>query len=453
MTSLLLSTFRLQQILLRYPLARCYWIAFSGGMDSHVLLHLCACLRDEQEEPLKFHAVHVHHGLQKAADVWVAHCAKVCRDLNMSFTAIQVDASAKPGESPEEMARLARYTALRGHMLQNDIVLTAQHLDDQAETLLLQLVRGAGLAGLAGMPEYMPLGHGFLFRPLLKFPRNELWTYAVEKGLSWIDDPSNVNTQFDRNFLRQEIIPKLEERWPSINKALSRSAGLCAEAQEQLRDLSKDLYRSALNADGQSLKVSVLQNFRVTDQRLVLREWLRMQGFRMPSQVITERILQEVLLARPDKMPIVSWSQGQVRRYRDAIFLLSVHSRFEKSAVLDWDGYKCLQLPDENGELSAETAISDGVALESWQKGSITVRYRQGGERCRLVGRRGTHELKKLFQEAGILPWMRERVPLIYISGELAVVAGIWVCEPFAGKAGEPQIKLIWRTESVNTQP
>ena len=196
MTTPPLSPLTLHQILLRHPPAPCYWIAYSGGMDSHVLLHLCARLRGNSENDVPssplckrgvrgdFHAVHVHHGLQASADAWAAHCSKVCSDLHVPVLTVRVDARANPGDSPEEVARRARYMALREHMAENDIVLTAQHRDDQAETLLLQLMRGAGLAGLAAMPEFAPLAPGFLLRPLLNFSRQELRAYALSNGLN-----------------------------------------------------------------------------------------------------------------------------------------------------------------------------------------------------------------------------------------------------------------------------
>ena len=446
MSATSLSALILQHILLRYPAPR-YWIAYSGGMDSHVLLHLCAKLKATQEQALQFHAVHVHHGLQPAADAWTGHCAQVCGEMSLPFALVKVDARAKPGESPEEVARRARYAALSGCLGANDIILTAQHRDDQAETLLLQLVRGAGLAGLAAMPEFAPLPPGFLLRPLLTFSRADLRAYAVEHGLNWIEDTSNEDTAFDRNFLRRVIIPKLEQRWPGLSKALARTAGHCAEAQQQLVDLSKDLCRTALNADGQSLSVNALRDFPSADQRLVLREWLRMRGFRMPSQAVIARILQEVLPAKPDKMPLVAWSEGEVRRYRDGLYVLPVRECFDPSTVLAWDGTGILELPDGNGTLSAQPTTGPGISGDMWRREKISIGYRQGGERCRLPGRSGTHALKKLLQEAGIPPWQRERIPLAYLNGELAAIAGYWVCEPYAGHAGADNIALLWQSE------
>ncbi|MDD5035164.1 MAG: tRNA lysidine(34) synthetase TilS [Methylococcaceae bacterium] len=435
----------LRRILLRHPHVPCYWIAYSGGLDSHVLLHLCAHLRDEEKHPARFRAIHIHHGLQQDADAWSEHCAEVCRGLDMPFLAVRVDAHAGPGDSPEEAARTARYRAIRAQLAEGDAVLTAQHRDDQAETLLIQLMRGAGLAGLAAMPECAPFEPGLLLRPLLGFSRAQLREYGKLHGLHWIEDPSNEDLAYDRNFLRHEIIPLLEQRWPGLKKALARSAGHCAEAQRQWVRLADDLCRSVLDQDGQCLNLAKLRDFQEADQRLVLREWMRSRGYRMPSQAVIERILREILPAREDKTPAVSWREGEVRRYRNALYLLPPLPAFDASAELDWDGIVPLALPGNNGELSAYATEKPGISADAWQRGKITLRYRQGGERCRLAGRSGNHELKKLFQEAGVLPWLRERIPLIYIDGELAAVASWWTCQPYAGKAGESHIALNWR--------
>jgi len=442
MSALPLAPANLQAILLRHPAPR-YWIAYSGGLDSHVLLHLCAELR--QTANLHFRAVHVHHGLQTQADAWSEHCAAICRQLGVDYLGLNIDARAKPGESPEEAARRARYAAIQAHLAEGDIVLTAQHRDDQAETLLLQLLRGAGLAGLAAMPEIAPLEPGFLLRPLLGYAREELRRYALENRLRWIEDPSNQDSAYDRNFLRNDIIPRLERRWPGLKKNLARSAGHCAEAQRQLGELAADLCRSALRPDGASLSVGTLRSFKPADQRLVLREWIRMRGFRMPSQAVVERILQEALPARLDKTPLVGWREGEVRRYRDGLHLLPPLPAFDASWVSGWDGLAPLELPGGNGQLAAIANQPKGIDAGLWARGPITVRYRQGGERCRLPGRSGSHDIKKLFQEQGVAPWLRERAPLVFINGELAAVAGWWVCEPFAGPPGGNNIGLAWR--------
>lgn len=425
-----------------------YWIAYSGGLDSHVLLHLCAWLREQTPGGPAFTAVHVHHGLHLQADAWAAHCERTCRDLNIPFFLLTVAACSKPGESPEEAARSARYRALQSLISPGETVLTAQHRDDQAETLLLQLMRGAGLAGLSAMPEYAEFGRGFLMRPLLHHSRQELQTYAQAHDLKWIEDPSNLDLGYDRNFLRHRVIPLLEERWPGLNKALGRTAGHCAEAQRLLKDLAADLCQAVRRPEG-GLGVERLKSLRASDQRLVLRSWLHDAGYRMPPAVILERILHEVLPAAPDRMPKVTWSEGEVRRYRDGLFALRPRPPLDPAAVMPWDGSSVLELPADNGSLGVSMGVGAGVDPRRWKRDSITVRYRRGGEACRLTGRTGAHTLKKLFQEAGIPPWLRERAPLIYVGEELAAVAGWWVCEPFAAGPDESGIVIRWRSRDA----
>jgi len=208
-------------------------IAYSGGLDSHVLLHAVAAMRAELTG-CEFIAVHINHGLSEKAGQWTKHCANQCEVLNITFAHINVDAKNKTGESPEAVAREVRYQAFREFMQPGDCLLTAHHQDDQAETLLIQLLRGAGPRGLAAMPYYSDFAEGWHARPLLNFSRDELHEYAQQtfsqNQSAWIDDESNSDTRFDRNFLRHEIIPKLKARFPGMAATLSRSAGLCAEA-------------------------------------------------------------------------------------------------------------------------------------------------------------------------------------------------------------------------------
>jgi tRNA(Ile)-lysidine synthase len=439
-----LSSPALRQILARHPPSPCYWIAYSGGLDSRVLLHLCAELKRQQPD-LNFAAVHVHHGLQAAAEAWTEHCRTTCLADGLPFRLLRVDARPQPGQSPEEAARTARYQALRATLSAGDTLLTAQHQDDQAETLLLQLLRGAGLAGLAAMPERADFEPGFLLRPLLGFSRRELREYAEEQRLAWIEDPSNRDLGYDRNFIRHQVVPLLAQRWPAVNATLSRTARHCAEAQDTLAALARDLFKAVLNPARNTLLADRLLGLSETDRRLVVREWLKASGLRMPSARVLEQVLKEALGARSDRNPVVRWSEGEIRRYRNELYLLAPARPFDTSTVLAWDGESALPLPDNNGELAAIAVDGPGIALDAWRAGAITVRYRCGGEICRPFGRQGSHELKKLFQEAGIPPWVRERTPLIYIDDRLAAVGEWWICETFAGQAHGRNIAIRWR--------
>ncbi|MGX2039689.1 tRNA lysidine(34) synthetase TilS [Methylocaldum sp. MU1018] len=439
-----LSAETLDRILARQSPALRYWIGYSGGLDSQVLLHLCAGLKARHPD-FEFTAAHVHHGLQASADEWAEFCEATCRTLGIPFRLLSVDAAAKPGESPEEAARNARYDALRALLSESEVLLTAQHRDDQAETVLLQLLRGAGIAGLAAMPERTALGPGFLLRPLLSFSRRQLREYAQAHGLTWIEDPSNRDLSYDRNFIRHEVLPLLEKRWPASRDSLARTARHCAEAQALLNSLAEDLLKSVIHPERNTLILDRLRDCAEPDRRLILREWLRSGGFRMPSTRILERASKETLNARPDRNPTIRWSEGEIRRYRGELFLMPAAPPFHPHEIIPWDGAATLHLPDGNGELGATPEKRQGISLAAWRSGKITVRYRQGGESLRLPGREGSHDLKKLFQEAGIPPWIRERTPLIYIDDELATVAGWWVSDACAGKPKDCNMVIRWR--------
>lgn len=416
-----------------------YWIGYSGGLDSHVLLHLCARLQQNG----RFAAVHVHHGLQPQAESWAESCAEICAKLGLPFQLLRVNAKPQPGASPEEVARNARYAAF-AELLgdNNEALLTAQHADDQAETLLLQLLRGAGLAGLAGMPDSMPLGRGKLLRPLLAWSRSDIQAYAKNHGLHWIEDPSNQDISFDRNFVRHQVMPLLVSRWPSAGSTLARSAQHCAEAQQQLNRLADDLLLAA-DRDNR-LSVAQLCQWQAPEQRLVLRHWLKNLGFRAPSTAVLQRIIAEVLLAAADRNPRVAWREGEVRRYRDNLYALHPLPAIDSKAVYAWDGRQPLVLPG-NGVLHTDVAVGRGIHAECLN-GALEIRYRQGGERCRIAGRAGGHTLKKLFQEAQqVPPWARQRVPLLYIDDQLAAVGDLWVCQPFAGG----DIRLCWNEHGL----
>ncbi|MGZ8217778.1 tRNA lysidine(34) synthetase TilS [Methylomagnum sp.] len=462
-----LSGAALARILARHPPSPVYWIAYSGGLDSRVLLRLCAELRGNDcrsgfsptpshdwtgrakarpttPGPYNFAAVHVHHGLQAAADGWAEQCRAVCEAENIPFRLLRVDARPQPGQSPEEAARAARYQALRSIMRPGDTLLTAQHRDDQAETLLLQLLRGAGLAGLAAMPERAEFEPGFLLRPLLGFSRRELREYAEFHRLDWAEDPSNQDVGYDRNFIRHRVMPLLTERWPAAAETLSRSAGHCAEAHATLTALARDLFKTAGNPERGTLLIDHLLNCSDADRRLVLREWLRARGHRMPSAKVLDRVLNEALTAAPDRNPVIRWPEGEIRRYRNELYLLPPAAPFNPNAEIPWAGSEPLTLPDANGALVATLTEGPGLAPELWRTGTITVRYRQGGESLRPSGRQDSHELKKLCQEAGIPPWQRQRIPLVYIDGRLAAVGGWWIEQSFAGPADGRNVAIAW---------
>jgi len=425
----------------RQPAAACYWVAFSGGMDSHVLLHALYQLREVLDATIA--AVHVNHGLQAAADDWVTHCQQVCAELNVPLVSLPADGRALRGESPEAAARAARYAVLADWLPANDFLLTAQHQDDQAETLLLQLLRGSGVNGLAAMPWSTRLGASRHLRPLLDIRRAELRQYALAHKLCWIEDPSNADTAFDRNYLRQRVLPVLQQRWPSAAASLSRSAGHCAEAAELLEDLAGRDLLLLVSAEN-TLSLSGLLSLPPLRQRNVVRHWIKQLTGATPSAAVLARIFNDVIGSRSDSEPCVRWGDFEMRRFRSELFLMPQTSQMHQTGALDWMLAESLLLPRAGGVLTADPVTGSGLRADAVVAGNVSVSWRRGGESCRPAGRDHHHSLKKLFQERGIPPWERSRIPLIYVQDQLAAVAGLWVCEPFQAGPAERGFAISW---------
>jgi len=418
-----------------------YRVAYSVGLDSHVLLHALAARRDRL--PGELGAVHVNHGLHTAAADWAKHCEAVCHALDVPLVGLTADGRPGAGDSPEAAARAARYTALAHWLPAGHGLLTAQHRDDQAETLLLQLLRGSGVKGLAGMPAVAKLGSGLLLRPLLDFSRSELRAYADSHRLQWVEDPSNTDTGLDRNYLRQHIVPALRRRWPAVAQTLARSAQHCAEADRILEQVASTDMEGLAGPAGDTLALAGVQRLSPERQRNALRYWLQARCGAAPSTAVLSRILHDVLAGRPDSSPCVRWADNEVRRYRDRLFLVRQRPAGHPGQRLSWSLNGNLELPGSGGMLHASHATGRGLRANAIP-GPVEVAFRQGGERCRPAGRPHHHSLKKLFQEHGIPPWERPRIPLIFVGDELAAVAGYWVCEPFSTAPGEPGISIEW---------
>ena len=400
-------------------------VAYSGGIDSHVLLHLC------HHHGLAVRAVHIHHGLQADADNWDAHCNEVCVNLGIAYKCIQVDAQPGPGESPEDAARKARYRALENEIGSGEIMFTAHHQDDQAETLLLQLMRGAGPAGLASMPLIKAFGNGYHARPLLDFSQQQLRDYARQHKLVWVEDPSNADTSYDRNYIRKQVMPVLTSNWPHASQSLSQSAALQQDTLEIIDAMAATDLAAVASQQRNSLSISRLRQLPVARQYNVLRYWINHAGFDKARRNILQEIVESVLPAAEDAAPLVLWGNTEIRRYHDALYILLALNSHEIHHVYAWNGEQPLYIETLRLELRLEQKLGTGLTQDAVARG-LTVRFRQGGEQIRPHGRQHTHSLKKLMQDAGIPPWLRNRIPLIYIDHELACVCGYWVAEAFS---------------------
>ncbi|WP_044873781.1 tRNA lysidine(34) synthetase TilS [Pseudomonas sp. LFM046] len=396
--------------------APAWQVAFSGGLDSTVLLYLLARLaRREALPPLC--ALHVHHGLQPAADAWPAHCQKVCDELGIPLKVLRVTVDAGP--SLERAAREARYTAFMGELGRGEVLLSAQHRDDQAETLLFRLLRGAGVRGLAGMPASRPLGQGSLVRPLLTVSRAELEAFARAEGLAWVEDPSNADTDLARNFLRHVILPALQARWPRVAESLARSAAHMAEADALLNELARaDLDAARGHCDFPwlslpSLELALLACLTPARQRNALRCWLAALTSLPDSDHWAG--WENLRDAAADAIPIWRLARGEVHRADGRLWWLSGAWLETPAANLVWaDAGEPLDLPG-NGRLEI---------LGTPPAGRLEVRYRQGGEVLEVSGR-GRRDLKRLLNESHLPAFVRGRLPLLVVDGELLAVANL----------------------------
>jgi len=430
-----------------------FYIGYSGGVDSHVLLHCCASITQIKS---RITAVYIHHGLQSEADAWAKHCEKTAKDLELEFLALRVNAKAAPGESPEEAARNARYAALKSLMNVGDVLLLAQHREDQLETVLLQLFRGSGLRGLSGMPECQAFGAGLMLRPLSNTPKQAIGDYAHAHQLSWVEDPSNKSNDYDRNFLRNAVVPLLKQRWPALDKTVSRSAKHCADAQVLVDEVSDELFDAVFNPADKTLSISRLLEHHSHQQQLIIRHWFRYRRLKMPSQAKVERIFSEVIAATGHRDPVLSGQGYSIRRYRDKLYcLVDLHltegypaGKPDLNQALQSVPQNCVWPMGQtlisiiNNQTLAYRLSSKGILHEQWQAADVEVRFRQGGEKIRLPGRAGHHSLKNLFQEAGIPPWERDVVPLIYLDGQLAAVGDLWISAAFYSEKAQACISF-----------
>ncbi len=424
------------------PAARRCWVAYSGGVDSTVLLHALAQMRP-QLPGTELVAVHVDHGLQPDSADWASHCVGVCRALGVPCHTLRVQAKALRGQSPEAAAREARYRALADLLGEDQMLCTAHHQDDQAETLLLQLLRGAGPAGLSGMAQRRRFGRGWLIRPLLAFTRTELRDFARARGLTWVEDTTNSTTTPDRNYLRHEVMPVLRARWPGLSRVLARSAKHCAECTLLGDRLAESDLAAVAAASPGTLAADRLLALDAARQRNVLRFWLRAQGLPMPPAARLESLRTDLLSARADRNPVARWTGAEVRRYQGCLHAMEPLPPHDRAQTLGWDLERPLALP--HGTLSITMVQGGGLAAALRGREPVTVRFRCGGERCRPAGRRHAWDLKRLLQESGIPPWERDRIPLVYLGRALAAVGDLWVCEPFAARASEQGLVLSWR--------
>lgn len=414
-----------------------FHIALSGGLDSVVLLHLFSRLRDLDKRYAIF-AHHINHGLSDNAADWQLFCQNLCTSLAVEFCCSKVILEKKNRTSLEALAREKRYACLTGSLTENSYLITAHHQDDQLETVLLALKRGSGSTGLQGIQKRQKLHKGYLIRPLLNFSRDQLAAYAQLFQLDWIEDESNQDQAFDRNFIRHAITPLLKKRWPGVSKAVARSANICQEQQLLLDEIALAdfnlLVEFSLNQPVLPIEdLAALSNGRRNN---LLRFWFKKNNLDYPSAKQLQTIWTDVALANNDAQPVMQFKGSSVRRYRKHLYLVNDNKLATSiNHQIEWQGQDKIVLLDGLVELSFSVEKDSKAAenlLNLGDNAKVEICFRcqlPANLTCQPLGRTGSRSIKKLLHEYHVAPWLRDLVPFILLDGELKMAVGLWSCQ------------------------
>jgi tRNA(Ile)-lysidine synthase len=414
-------------------------VALSGGVDSVALLHLLHSLQKKHQFTLN--AMHVHHGLSKNADKWVKFCEKLCMKLSVSLDVQYIQLPHKKSLGIEGEARRLRYEKLL--KTKTDLIVLAHHEDDQAETFLLQLIRGAGVKGLSSMAHFDATKK--LWRPLLNTSKIDIENYAKQHKLKWIEDESNQNTDFDRNFIRSKVLPILKNRFGHIIKVISRSSAHLAEAQNLLDDLAKIDLKSYLKSNDYKYKLQVktLNKLSLTRTKNVLRYWLELNDQLMPSKDLLDELLRQVLTAKKDAELKIQLSKNhEIRRYQDEIFIVKKNQQKQKNYEILWNGESEILLPN-GSKLKFKKVKGKGISLEKIKDKKLIISNRKGGESFKPDSKRPTKKVKQLLQESDLPPWERENLSLIFVGDELASVPNFGIDIKFQAMPKEEGLEVV----------
>ncbi|WP_440222364.1 tRNA lysidine(34) synthetase TilS [Dokdonella sp. MW10] len=414
-------------------------VAFSGGVDSSVLLHALAGMPAARERGLR--CFHVDHALHDDSAIWAEHCRRVAEACEVPFTLLRVEVERGVGLGPEAAARRARHRALQDQLAPGEILAFAHHRDDQAETVLLKLLRGAGPEGLAAMRDARPFGDGFAWRPLLSLPRSALRAYAEYHGLRWVQDPSNGDTLIDRNYLRLDVLPRLRKRWPEADASIAQSASWVRAAADFV---DAEVGKALAILQGLDPATLRFRDWLALPDALrdpVLRRWLRDIGLTEPTQHQVGELVRQLAEAGEDKLPCVRWPGTELRRYRELVYA----RRPLEMVPVDWEHRwhgEVFALPAGLGTLAL---VDDAGLATSPLADTVRVRFRRGGESLRLHEGAHHRDLRDLFQEAGLPPWERARLPLVVDDrGDLLAVADLWTSDAGAALFASHGCRLAW---------
>lgn len=407
-------------------------VAFSGGPDSTALLHALAQLPEARARGLR--ALHVDHGLQAQSATWAAHCMRFCATLAVPCAVLPVHVEPATGGGLEAAARDARYAALATQLGAGEWLVLAHHRDDQAETVLLKLLRGAGPEGLGGMRELRAFGRGQLWRPLLALPRQQLLEHVARWQLPSIDDPSNRDTQLARNLLRHDILPRLQQHWPQAVHSIVHSAALSRAAADALQTQWLAALDGLRDPANDSLEVAGWLALNPALRDPLLDHWLHGRGLRAPTTAQRRQIEQQSL-ARADQVPRICWPGTELRIWKGRLWAMTPRQVPPPDWQATWHG-EPLPLAD-GGTLALQPAHA---RLDA----PLTLRLRRGGERIKPLGDTHTRDLRDLFQQAHLPPWQRGACPLLYLGDELVAVADRWISARGAAAFTQANARPCW---------
>ena len=423
-----------------------FCIAFSGGMDSTVLLHVMKNIIDEKSQ---IRAIHINHNIVDNSKVWTKTCKSICKNFGIDIEIISLEVTHN-GYGLEAAARDERYKKLKEILYENEYLLTAHHEEDQMETVFLRMARGTGLDGLQGINEKYSFGEGIIFRPMLEVSKTSVMDYAKEHQLKWVEDSSNQDTHFDRNFLRKKIIPQFRERWPSIASSVSRLSQLSAQNIKILNQIAEEDIGPIANMNELPLAKLLDKSFERANN--MLRYIILANGMSIPSMKTLQDGLKEMLDPETDKS-VIAWKDYCIRKYKNHLYFLS-NSDLEPNKVdvrIPWEIGKTVNLGENIGTIEATFIHGDGLSIEKC-KNKLTISYRQGGELIKPIGHRINKSLKNLFQENQILPWMRDKIPLIYYQDELVSVADLWFNQNYVASQNEAGFVVNWHKKMIIKQ-
>ncbi len=449
----------LHQLAMQLPThATQWWVALSGGVDSCVLLQQLAEYQNQRPD-VELAAIHVNHGLSPNADRWTEYCKLLCQKLGVALEVKRVAIEHQSRHGIEQLARQARWQALFDVAKPDDVIWLGHHQDDQVETLLLKLLRGAGVRGAAAMQGFSTQQSRYLLRPLLELPKQRLLDIARQSALQWVDDESNENTDFSRNYLRQDVLPLLESQWPGYRSALSRFTEHMQQTQRLLEQLAEQDWQQ-LNCDG-AIVLSALQKLDADRQINVLRFWMSQRAHYLPNAKALQQLIEQIQKATSDMRIQLDWGQWRIQQSGDCLHLMESLAADTPEFHLSWQDFpNPLVIEPLQQQLfvrfvsanANDPSINSGVRPPK-ENEKIVVCSRMGGERCWPEGRNKSTQLKKIYQELSIPVWQRNRIPLVFYNDELVAAVGLFYDQRFVSNDQQAiQFELVDNLNSSNKQ-